>query len=151
MLIGIIITSAIGAPASGWFADKFGYKKTLLFILTGWVLIFPALAIIKNFTVFVTVCVLMGFLFGAIWTITRAYLMKLTPEKFHNQSFTYYTLMEKLATFIGPISWGLVVTYLPKTNAINYRSAAFLMTFFILIGLFIVRKLPEPRLESSKK
>jgi len=145
LLLGIIVTSAIGAPVSGWLADKFGFKRVLLWILAGWVVVFPLLAIVKSFSLFIAVCVAMGLWFGAIWTITRAYLVQLTPPEMINQSFTYYTLMERLATFIGPISWGLVVTYVPKTDALNYRSAAALMTVFVIVGLFIARKLPDRR------
>lgn len=143
LLVGILVTSMIGSPLSGWVADRVGHKKALLFLLGGWILIFPLLAIAPNFTIFVSITIIMGLWFGAIWTITRSYLMQLTPEPMINQSFTYYTLMERLATFIGPISWGLIVTYGPTAGALNYRLAAFAMAFFILIGLVIARKLPE--------
>ena len=85
----------------------------------------------------------MGFWFGSIWTITRALLLQLTPANVLNKSFTYYTLIERFATLIGPISWGLIVTWLPKTNNINYRTAIFSMAVFVLIGLLIARKLPN--------
>lgn len=142
LLIGILITSAIGSPISGWIADRIGFKKTLLGILGGWIVIFPLMAIAKNFTFFIFVSIAMGLLFGSIWTVTRAYLMRLTPPSMTNQSFTYYTLMERLATFIGPISWGLVVTYLPRTDALNYRSAAIAMAVFVFIGFIFAKKLP---------
>ena len=143
LLLGILITSVIGAPISGWIADRIGFKKTLLGILGGWLVIFPLMAIAKNFTFFIFVSVAMGLWFGSIWTVTRAYLMRLTPPSMMNQSFTYYTLMERLATFIGPISWGLIVTYLPRTDAFNYRAAAIAMAVFVFIGLIFVKKLPD--------
>lgn len=144
ILVGILVTSMIGSPLSGWLADKLGHRKSLLFLLAGWIVIFPALALTHNFTVFVAITIIMGLWFGSIWTITRSYLMQLTPSSMMNQSFTYYTLMERLATFIGPISWGLIVTYSPTADALNYRLAAIAMAFFIFIGLLIARKLPEP-------
>jgi len=143
LLIGIIITSAIGAPLSGWIADKVGLKKTLLGVLAGWVIIFPMLAIANSFILFIVITLIMGFWFGSIWTITRALLLQLTPANVLNKSFTYYTLIERFATLIGPISWGLIVTWLPKTNNINYRTAIFSMAVFVLIGLLIARKLPN--------
>lgn len=143
LLIGILITSAVGSPISGWVADRFGCKKTLLGILIGWIIIFPILAVPMDFVPFIFVTIVMGLWFGASWTVTRAYLMHLTPPSMMNLSFTYYTLMERLATFMGPISWGLIVAYLPRTNALNYRIAAIAMAIFVLIGYMFAKRLPD--------
>ena len=143
LLLGILVTSAISAPISGWIADRVGLKKTMIWMLGGWLVIFPLMAIAKSLTFFTFICIAMGLWFGSIWTVTRAYLMQLTPPSMVNQSFTYYTLMERLATFVGPISWGLVVTLLPTTNAFNYRAAAIVMAIFVFIGLIIAKKIPE--------
>jgi len=148
LLIAIITASAIGSPVSGWLADRFGFKKTLLWILGGWIVIFPLMAIAKDFNLFIIICIVMGLWFGAIWTVTRAYLLHLTPPSMFNQSFTYYTLMERLATFIGPISWSLAIAYLPSAGALNYRSAAVLMAVFVGIGLLIARRLPDDKIKS---
>jgi len=143
LLIAILVASAIGAPISGWIADRIGLKRALMWVLGGFIVVFPAMALTHSFPLFVAICVVMGLWFGSVWTITRAYLMKITPPAMMNQSFTYYTLMERLATFIGPISWGLVVAYLPTADNLNYRIAAVLMAVFVLIGVFLARKLPE--------
>ena len=147
LLIAILIGSAIGAPICGLIADKIGFKKTLIWVLGGWVLIFPAMAVTHNLIVFSFICFIMGLWFGSIWTITRAYLLRLTPPSMLNQSFTYYTLMERLATLIGPVSWSLIIAYGPKAIALNYRMPAVAMAGFVLIGLLIARKLPDPSTE----
>jgi len=144
--MAIIFSGVIGAPVSGWLADGYGFKRVLLWILGGWIVIFPVFALTRGFTFFIIICVVMGLWYGAIWTVTRAYLLHLTPNNVLNQSFTYYTLMERFATFIGPFSWGLVVTYLPKTGGLNYRSAAVVMAVFVLIGYIIARNLPSDQL-----
>jgi len=149
LLIGIFITSAIGAPISGWIADKIGLKKTMLGILGGWVIIFPLMALSKNFTFFIGLSVIMGLWFGSIWTVTRAYLLRLTPPSMANQSFTYYTLMERMSTLVGPVSWGLIVTYAPRVGEFNYRLAAIAMAIFILIGIIFTEKLPDVRKEEQ--
>src|SRR3989344_4856482 len=41
ILLGILITSAAGGLISGLIADKFGHKRTLMWILAGWVIILP--------------------------------------------------------------------------------------------------------------
>jgi UMF1 family MFS transporter len=149
VLVLIIVIGAISAPISGWISDKVGWKKTLVWLLIGWAIIFPLLAITSNFYVFVIIVGIMGFWWGAIWSVTRAIVMALTPEAERNQSFTFYTLMERFSTLVGPVSWSLVVIFVSKTNGLNYRVAIASMTIFILIGLYIARKLPDGRVEAN--
>ena len=70
ILLGILITSAIGGTLSGLIADKFGHKRTLMFVLAGWVLILPFIGFINNFALFVTATTIMGFWFGSNWTLS---------------------------------------------------------------------------------
>lgn len=150
LLIIILIASAVGSPLSGWIADRIGFKKTLLGILLGWVILFPALASTTSLTVLFVISALMGLWFGSAWTVARAMMLKFSPDKSISRSYTYFTLMERFATFIGPISWGLIVAYGPQAGALNYRMAAVAMAVFVLIGLLIAKKLPadKPILES---
>ncbi len=147
ILLGILITSAISCPISGWIADKIGFKKTLVSTLIGWALIFPLLAFTSSLFWLVIITIGMGFFFGAAWTVTRVMVIHYTPPANLNQSFTYFGLMERFATFIGPLSWGVVVAWAPHAQAFNYRAAVLTMTIFIIIGLLIIRKLPEGKRE----
>ncbi|MDE2172967.1 MAG: MFS transporter [Patescibacteria group bacterium] len=149
ILMAIIFSGMIGAPICGYLADTYGFRRVLRWILGGWIVIFPVFAFVTSPWIFVIVCVVMGLWYGSIWTVTRAYLLSLTPQSFLNQSFTYYTLMERFATFIGPLSWGLAVTYLPKAHALNYRLAAILMAVFVGIGYVVIRRLPEKLAKST--
>ena len=146
VLVGIILVGAIGAPIGGWLSDKVGWKKTLMWLLAGWVIIFPVLALLTNFYAFLVVVVAMGIWWGAIWSVTRAIVMDLTPQTDLNQSFTFYTLMERFSTLVGPISWGVIVVFVSQTNGLNYRVAIASMTVFILIGFYIARKLPDKKM-----
>jgi UMF1 family MFS transporter len=143
IMLGILITSAIGSPLAGKIADKIGFNKTLSGILVGWIVIFPLLAFTHCLTFLVIITVIMGLLFGSVWTVTRAMVIRLTPKDSLNKSFTYFVLMERFATFIGPISWGLIVSFASPADSMNYRLAALAMTAFVVIGLVITRKLPK--------
>ena len=146
VLVGIILVGAISAPISGWISDRIGWKKTLMWLLVGFAVIFPALAIISNFYIFLAVVIVMGLWWGGIWSVTRAIVIDLTPEYDLNQSFTFYTLMERFSTLVGPLSWGIIVAFVSQTNGLNYRIAIASMTVFILIGLYIARKLPNKKM-----
>ena len=142
LLGGALVTSAIGAVISGWVADKVGLKKTLIAILILWALLFPSLGLVKNFPIFAAFAILMGFLYGATWTVTRAVMVTLSPKENLNEAFSYYTLSERFATFLGPLTWGLITTGFAHKGPVKYQIATLVLTVFIVIGLLMVRKLP---------
>lgn len=81
-------------------------------------------------------------MYGSTWTVARAVMSYLSPPARLTHSFSYYTLAERFATFIGPITWGLVILLLVHTGEWRYRVAMASMALFILIGLLIVKSIP---------
>ncbi|MEK7106821.1 MAG: MFS transporter [Patescibacteria group bacterium] len=140
LLGGILVTSAVGALLSGWVADKIGLKRTLVIILGSWIVIFPLLGTAANFSVFVAMSILMGFFFGATWTVARAAMTALCPKDKLNFGFSFYTLAERVSTLVGPLSWGLITTLFVGLGPTRYRIAACFMAVFAAIGLFLLRK-----------
>lgn len=143
LLIGILVTSAIGALIVGWFSDKIGLKKTLLLILTFWIIIFPVSASINNFNYFAVITILIGFFFGATWTVTRSIMAYLAPPNRLNHAFSYYTMFERFSTFVGPVTWGIITYVLVNTGSFRYHVALVSMTLFIILGLLIVKNIPS--------
>lgn len=142
LVVGILVVAVIGALVTGWFSDRIGLKKSLLLILGSWTIAFPLMAAAPNFTVFTILTVVLGFLYGATWTVARAVMAYLSPSDRLTHSFSYYTLFERFSTLVGPVTWGLITLALVNTGDFRYRVAMTAMAGFILIGLFIVRKIP---------
>ncbi len=149
ILMGIVITSAIGGLVSGPIADKFGHKKTLTWVLTGWVFILPLVGFLTNFTVFVVVTVIMGLWFGANWTVSRSVMAYLAPSHAHNLAFAYFGLVERASSFVGPIVWSIVVATAAHGSSDKYRYATLAVTGFIVIGLFVLVKVKSDRPAAS--
>ena len=145
ILLGIIIASAIGGIVSGYLADRFGHKRTLIFVLCGWVFILPFLGLVRNFSLFIVTAVLMGFWFGANWAVSRSVMAYLAPPNKHNLVFSYFTLAERASSFLGPITWGLIVSNLISLGSLRYRIAAVAVTGFIIIGLFLLYRVQDDR------
>ena len=139
LLVGILATSAVGAFCSGFVADKIGLKKTLMIVVGSFVIIFPLMGFSPNFTIFVTLSILMGFFFGAIWTVTRATMAALCPKDKMNFGFSFYTLAERVSTLIGPLFWGLITYLFLDWGVIRYKIAVTFMVVFVLIGLYLLR------------
>ena len=140
LLMGILVTSAIGAFATGSLSDKIGLKKSLMIILGSWVVIFPVIASTLNFKFFIIMTCLMGFFYGATWAVTRAAMTALCPKEKLNFGFSFYTLAERVSTLIGPLAWGILTTSFLGIGPTRYRIAISCMAVFVLIGILILRK-----------
>lgn len=145
IMAGILITSCIGGLVSGIIADKFGHKRTLFFVLTGWVFILPAVGFVTNFTAFAIVTSFMGLWFGANWAVSRSVMSYLAPKEGQNLTFGYFGLVERASSFVGPIVWGLVVIKLVHIGSDRYRWATLAVTMFIVLGLFVLGKVKSDR------
>ena len=147
ILLGILITSAIGGTVSGFIADKFGHKRTLMFVLVGWVFILPFIGFINNFTLFVIATSIMGLWFGSNWTVSRSVMSYVAPKGKHNLAFAYFGLAERASSFVGPIVWGLIVTNLVSIGSYRYRIATLAVTGFIILGLIALSRVKDDRKE----
>ena len=145
ILLGILITSALGGLLSGLIADKFGHKRTLMVILCGWVIILPLVGLLTNFTLFVIATTCMGLWFGANWAVSRSVMAYIAPKGKHNLAFAYYGLAERASSFVGPLVWGLVVTKLITLGSDRYRIATLVVTGFIILGLLALARVKDDR------
>ncbi len=140
LLGGALITSIFGAVLSGFIIDKIGLKKSLLVVIGVWVIFMPILGLNTNFKVFTVLCILMGFLFGAVWTVNRATMTALTPKDKLNFGFSFYTLAERTSTLVGPLCWGLITYIFINLGAVRYRIAMIVMAIFVAVGFYFARK-----------
>ena len=143
MLLGILVTSAIGGIISGFIADRFGQKRTLVFVLSGYLVIFPLLALLTNFTLMIVVATLFGLWYGATWAVSRSLMGDIAPRGRHNLAFAYFSLAERASSLLGPLVWGGIVTGLVSWGSIRYRIAVVVITAFIILGLIVLVKVKE--------
>jgi UMF1 family MFS transporter len=150
ILLGILITSAIGGLASGFVADRFGHKRTMVFILTGWIFILPFIGFINNFTLFIIATTIMGLWFGSNWAVSRSVMAYLAPSQSYNLAFSYFNLMERASSLVGPVVWGVIVSGLVSLGSLRYRLATLAVTVFIILGLWALAKVRSDRPISIK-
>lgn len=145
ILLGIIVTSGIGGLVSGLLADRFGHKRTLIYVTVGWLVIFPLIALVENLVLFVVVTTIMGFWFGSHWAVSRSVMAYLAPSGGHNLAFAYFSLVERSSSFVGPIFWGLMVGGFTLADGSEYRVTLALLSLFILVGLFFLTRVKSDR------
>lgn len=148
LLAAILGMSAVGAAISGWVGDKIGPLKTMKIILIIWIIVLPLSALAPNFLSIAIVTPLMGLLIGSIWTVTRSYLSLTLPKKDLRYGFSFYTIAERFATLIGPLTWGGIL-WIWGTHSAVYRSAMAFMTVYMIIGLIILHYWRRPKLSAN--
>jgi MFS-type transporter involved in bile tolerance (Atg22 family) len=69
----------------------------------------------------------------------------LAPPDRQSYAFSYHTIAERFATFIGPLVWGGLTTSLFSMGAVRYRIALLAMTVFVLAGMIVIMRMPSDR------
>lgn len=145
IILGILIMSCVGGLVSGIIADKFGHKRTLIFVTAGFVVIFPLLGFVKVFWIFCVSTTLMGLWYGSTWTVSRSVMSYVAPPQGYNLAFGYFGLAERASSLIGPLVWGSVVTGLVSIGTDRYRFAMLAVTGFIIIGILFLLRVRDDR------
>ena len=135
------ITSAVGAFAFGYFQDQFGHKKMLALTLYCWL----AMVLIAGFTssiaMFWFAAGLAGIAMGSSQSCGRALAAMLAPPDRVAEFFGLWAFATRLASIIGPITYGLVTT----VTSGNHRLGILVTGLFFVVGLLILRPLQVER------
>jgi MFS transporter, UMF1 family len=137
LLMLVVLMNAIGGLVSGWIGDKIGIYKTLKITLFGWIVALPIIAFAPNLKIITIITIIIGFLIGSMWATSRAYLSTLLSTENMGYGFSFYTLLERFSTFVGPLTWGGIITFL-GIESFSYRIAMSSMTVFVITGLIIL-------------
>lgn len=164
----IVATSfaVIGSFSCGYVTDLIGPKKTLVFVVLGWITSLLVVMFTANRTIFWIMGPLIGICLGSTWTASRPLLAGLVPRKTLGQFFGLYALSGKVAAVLGPILWGTAVLYFKADNpivqnvvscldnagfefshqvisTIQYRFAVGILVIMMILGLLILLKVPD--------
>lgn len=137
ILIIVLLMSAFGGIIWGRIADKIGTLRSLKYILISWIILLPVLGMVTSIIPLIICSALLGFFMGGIWTVTRAYLSQTLKKEELGYGFSFYTIFERFATFVGPLTWGGIIT-LSGASTVSYRTAMIFMTVYLILGLLVI-------------
>ena len=137
LLLAILIMSAIGGVIAGLVADRVGAFKTLVGLLVCWVVMLPLLAVAPTFAVFAALTIPVGLLIGSSYSTARVYMTELLLPEEMTYGFSFFTLFERFASIVGPLTWGVTVA-LFGNGTLSYRAAIGAMAVLMFIGLVIL-------------
>lgn len=129
------LSAIIGSFLFGKLSDKFRPLKLIKLVLILWIIIISVLIFSPTHLLFFIMGILGGALLGAIWTMNRHVVAKISPERKIGLLFGLEGLTEKFSGFFGPVIFGFLATFY------SYTTALFSVILLFLIGLFIIRKL----------
>jgi UMF1 family MFS transporter len=160
-------TSAVaGSFLAGIFTDWIGPKKTLFFVVSGWIVSLTVVMFTFNLTIFWIIGSFIGIFLGSTWTASRPLLTSLVPKEMVGEFFGLYSLSGRAAAIIGPLLWGGTVLYFKKDNflvrkvlsslesagmsfspevldTIQYRFAVGVLILMMVLGLIMFVKVPD--------
>ncbi len=130
------IAAALGAWVLGYAQDRFGHKPALSLTLVGWVMTCVIAALATSKEVFWWAAVLAGLCMGSSQSIGRAMAGMLSPFNHRAQYYALWSFATRLASIIGPITYGLITW----STGGNQRWALVSTSLLFVLGLYLLRK-----------
>lgn len=145
LFVILTVPAMLGAYVFGLAADRYGPKRALVWVLSGWLVGLVAVASAPTLAAFWAAGGLVGFVFGGIWATERPLLLKLVPDAEAGRYFGLLSLSARAAAIVGPLVWAFVVDYAlrPFGPHVAYRAAVASLAFFMAAALWLLRGVPS--------
>ena len=139
----IQLIAVLGANFTAKLSEKIGNIKTLMIVISMWIVICAFAYFVVTPTQFYAVAACVGVVMGGIQALSRSTYSKLIPLNTIDTAsyFSFYDVAEKIGIVIGMFLYGFIAQL---TGSMRY-SILFLISFFV-IGLIILMTLPKKTL-----
>ena len=141
MILVVNVTAALGAFGFGFIQDRLGSVVTLAFTLAVWIVALVLAYFVETRAGFWVVANLVGLALGSSQSAGRALIGLFSPRHRAAEFFGLWGLAGKLASVVGPLTYGLVA-YLSRGN---HRLALLTTAVFFVAGLVLLATVDERR------
>jgi UMF1 family MFS transporter len=156
------IAAVIGSVVIGKLCQHLRLKRMLNIIVIGWAVVLAAFVFAEAMWLVWVLGSLIGILLGGLMTVTRPLLAEMVPREELGRFFGLFSLSGRAAAIFGPLIWtAIVYLFQPDrplgaaavdvlgiegagVDKLPYRMAVMALVGMILIGLYILRRVPEP-------
>jgi len=118
--------------------DWIGGKRTIAITLVVLTIATTIGATAKTTTTFWVAAILLGFMVGPNQAASRSLLAQFIPEEKHAELFGFFAFSGKLASVLGPFTYGLVLE-ITKSQRLAMGS----IVVFFVIGLWLLALIDE--------
>ena len=140
LVLGIVVNATAGASAIGFgfVQDRIGGKRTIAITL---VLLVVAVALAwfaRDLPMFWAAAILLGLMVGPNQAASRALLGSFVPRSKQGELFGFYAFSGRLASVLGPLSYGII---LGATESHRWAIASIIV--FLVAGLLLLMRVDE--------
>ncbi len=147
VLIGLTVVAVIASFGWGWLADRWGPKRTLMAVLVSWAAGLLLVGLTLSEVPFLIAGAVLGSGLGGVAVTDRLLLIRMAPRERVGEMFGLFGLVGKLSAVVGPLLYGFIVFLLLEPLGRGAYSVAILsLLALMLVGLWLLRSVPEPPL-----
>ena len=145
LFVVLTVPAAIGSFFIGMLVDRIGPKRSLVLVISGWVVLLLAMIVVPNRMSFWIVGALIGLIFGGVATSERPLLLTLVPDVEAARFFSLMVLSSRAAAIVGPLIWGLTVDGLLPAfgTGFAYRAAVMTVAVAMFLSLLLLWRVPD--------
>jgi len=147
-VLAIQLVGMLGAWSFARISEKIGNLRALMITIVAWSLVCILAGFIANATEFILAAIFIGLIMGGSQSLARSTYSKMLPSDTtdHTSFFSFYDVMEKLATVAGTFSFGIIEAI---TGSMRYSVLA-ISVFFLISLFFILILYRKTRIEDKK-
>jgi UMF1 family MFS transporter len=145
LFVILTIPAVIGSFGIGRLVDRFGPKRTLSWVLTGWIVLLIAMIVVPSRGAFWIVGACIGLIYGGVSTAERPLLLSLVPDVEAGRFFSLMVLSSRAAAVVGPFIWALAVDGLTPSmgTGFAYRTGVATVAIGMMLALLLLRRVPD--------
>jgi UMF1 family MFS transporter len=145
LFVILTVPAVIGSYAIGRLVDRFGPKRTLSWVLMGWIALLIAMIVAPSRAAFWIIGACIGLIYGGVSTSERPLLLSLVPDVEAGRFFSLMVLSSRAAAVVGPFIWALAVDGLTPSMGVGfaYRAGVATVAIGMTLALLLLRKVPD--------
>ena len=135
-ILAIQLVGMLGAWMFARISEKLGNLRALMITVVSWAIICIGAYFVTNAAGFLTVAFFIGIVMGGSQSLARSTYSKMLPADTtdHTSFFSFYDVMEKLATVAGTFSFGVIEAI---TGSMRFSVLAIIVFFILSLFFFL--------------
>jgi UMF1 family MFS transporter len=152
LFVILTVPAVVGAYGIGRLVDRFGPKRTLSWVLAGWIVLLVAMIAAPSRGSFWIVGACIGLIYGGVATAERPLLLSLVPDVEAGRFFSLMVLSSRAAAVVGPFVWALAVDGLSPSMGVGfaYRAGVFTVAVGMALAFWMLRGVPDNFVPAGK-
>jgi MFS transporter, UMF1 family len=152
LFVILTVPAVIGSFIIGRLVDRYGPKRTLSWVLVGWIILLISMIAAPSRNAFWIVGAGIGLIYGGVSTAERPLLLSLVPDVEAGRFFSLMVLSSRAAAVVGPFIWALAVDGLSSSMGVGFAYRAGVATVAVGMGLalWMLRKVPNNFVQSGR-